>query len=438
MWLLLVASVALMAVCGIFVAAEFSFVTVSRPAIDQAADAGVPGARGVQAAVRTLSTQLSSAQIGITATNLAIGWLAEPSVAALIRAPLESAGTPAGAVGGIALGLALVLVTLATMVLGELVPKNLAIAHPYAVSRVVQAPQRAFTLTTRPLTNLLNGIANRIVRLLGIEPQEELASARTPEELVSVVRASAESGKLPEATADLLERMLRFDDKQARDVLTPRTRLVWVEATDPVQRVIDLAREHGVSRFPVAGTDLDDVVGVIELSQAVGVPREERPSTPVGPLAKPPLRLPHTAPLDEVLWALREARTELAVILDEYGGTAGIATFEDVVEEIVGEVSDEHDQPEPSYRRSGESWVVSGLLRPDELRGRTGLRLPEAHDRYDTIAGLVLNELGHVPAVGDSVVVNGFTLVVERMDGHRIDEVRIVPRERLTTGRADT
>jgi CBS domain containing-hemolysin-like protein len=328
-------------------------------------------------------------------------------------------------------------VTLATMVLGELVPKNLAIAHPYAVSRVVQWPQRTFTLVTRPLTHLLNGIANRIVRLLGVDPQEELASARTPEELVSVVRASAESGQLPAATADLVERMLRLDDKQARDVLTPRTRLVWVQATDPVQRVVDLAREHGVSRLPVAGADLDDVVGVIELSQVVGVPLEERASRPVGPLARPPLRLPHTAPLDEVLWALREYGTELAVVLDEYGGTAGIATFEDVVEEIVGEVSDEHDQPAPAYRRIGDGWVVSGLLRPDELRGRTGLRLPEAHHRYDTIAGLVLHELGQVPDVGDSVAVDGLTLVVERMDGHRIDEVRIVPREPSASGRAE-
>ena len=229
--------------------------------------------------------------------------------------------------------------------------------------------------------------------------------------------------------------MLRFDDKQARDVLTPRTRVVWVWATDPAQRVVDLAREHGISRFPVAGADLDDVVGVVELSQAVAVPRNDRASTEIGPLARPPLRLPHTAPLDEVLWALRDQRTEMGVVLDEYGGTAGIATFEDVVEEIVGEVSDEHDQPTPAFQQDGEGWVVSGLLRPDELRSLTGLRVPEAHHRYETIAGLVLHELGQVPRSGDSVRIDGLTLTVERMDGRRIDQVRIDQNPLHTAGR---
>src|SRR5690606_3761922 len=191
-----------------------------------------------------------------------------------------------------------------------LVPKNLALAHPFAVARVVQLPQRAFTAATRPLTVGLNTVANHIVRSLGGEPQEELASARTPEELVSVLRNSAESGVLPPTTATLVERVLRFDDKRARDVLTPRTRVVWVHAADPVQRVVDLAREHGVSRFPVAGADLDDVVGVVELTDAVAVPVAERSSTPVGRLARPALFLPHTTPLDEVLWALRDHGTE--------------------------------------------------------------------------------------------------------------------------------
>ncbi|WP_020579488.1 hemolysin family protein [Actinopolymorpha alba] len=426
-WLLLATAILLMLVCGVFVAAEFSLVTVSRPTVERAADAGVPGARGVRSALRSLSTHLSSAQIGITLTNLVIGWLAEPSVARLIAGPLGAVGVPSAAVTGVAFALALGLVTVATMVLGELVPKNLAIAHPFGVARVVQAPQRAFTAFTRPLTTLLNAAANRIVRALGIEPQEELASARGPEELASVVRSSAESGSLPPSTAALVERMLRFDDKQARDVMTPRTRLVWVHATDRVRRVIELAREHGISRFPVAGADLDDIVGVIELSQAVAVPREARDSTMVGPLASPPLRVPDTAPLDEVLWALRDHGTELAVVADEYGGTAGIATFEDVVEEIVGEVSDEHDQPRPVYRRVGAGWIVSGLLRPDELHALTGLRLPEAHHRYETIAGLVLQEFGRVPWAGESLVIDGLVVTVERMDGRRIDQVRIEP-----------
>lgn len=437
--LLVGASVVLVLVCGLFVAAEFSLVTVSRPAVERAAEAKVPGARGVQGAVRSLSTHLSSAQIGITLTNLAVGWLAEPTVAHLLRSPLTAVGVPKGAVGGVSLGVALAVVTVATMVIGELVPKNLAIAHPFAVARVVQLPQRAFTTATKPLTLGLNAASNRIVRMLGVEPQEELASARTPDELVSVVRSSAESGSLPPATAALVERMLRFDDKLARDILTPRTRLVWVFATDPVQRVIDLARVHGISRFPVAGADLDDIVGVIQLSQAIAVPLERRSSTQVGGLAGPPLRVPHTAPLDEVLWALRDHRTELSVVLDEYGGTAGIATFEDVVEEIVGEVSDEHDVPAPAFQRTADGWVVSGLLRPDELRTLIGVRLPEAQRRYETVAGLVSHQLGQVPRTGDFVTVDGLRITVVRLDGHRVDEVRIerVPVDARLGGDAD-
>ncbi len=432
--LLVAVAVVLILVCGMFVAAEFSLVAVSRPSVERAEGSGVPGASGVKEALHTLSTQLSSAQIGITATNLAIGWLAQPSVAELVSGPLRAVGLSRGAVSGVSLGLALALVSVATMLLGELVPKNLAIAHPEGVARVVQLPLRAFTTLTRPLTVALNALANRIVRLLGVEPQEELASARTPEELVSVVRSSAEAGKLPPSTAALVERMLQFDDKQARDVLTPRTRLVWVSATDPVQRVIDLAREHGISRFPVAGADLDDIVGAIELSHAMAVPRDDRASTEVAPLSRPPLRLPHTAPLDEVLWALRDNGTELAVVLDEYGGTAGIVTLEDVVEEIVGEVSDEHDEPSPVYRQTETGWLVSGLLRPDELKALTGVRLPEEHPRYDTVAGLVLNELGRVPRPGNAVRVDRLVLTVDQMDGHRIDQIRI-DQLRVSTGK---
>jgi CBS domain containing-hemolysin-like protein len=418
-------SALLVVACGVFVAAEFALVTVSRPGVERAAAQGLPGARGVHTTLKSLSTHLSSAQIGITLTNLAIGWLAEPAVARLVDGPLARLGVPDSMVTGVSLTLAVVGVTVVTMLFGELVPKNLALAHPFAVARVVQLPQRAFTAATRPLTVGLNTVANHIVRSLGVEPQEELASARTPEELVSVLRNSAESGVLPPTTATLVERVLRFDDKRARDVLTPRTRVVWVHAADPVQRVVDLAREHGVSRFPVAGADLDDVVGVVELTDAVAVPVAERSSTPVGRLARPALFLPHTTPLDEVLWALRDHGTELCVVVDEYGGTAGIATFEDVVEEIVGEVADEHDAPQVTFRRDGDGWIVSGLLRPDEVHAKTGLRLPEAHARYETVAGFVMHVLGQVPRVGDSAEVDGLRVTVERLDGRRVDLVRI-------------
>lgn len=428
-WLLVVASAILVGASGLFVAAEFSLVTVSRTTVERGVADGAAGAVGVLAAVRSLSTQLSGAQVGITVTNLLIGWLAEPSIARLVSDPLTGLGVPAGAVPGVAITIALILSTVVTMIFGELVPQYLALAHPYAVARRIQGPARAFTFVSRPLVKTLNGTANWTIRRLGVEPREELASARTPEELVSVVRASAVSGTLEEPTAALVEASLRFDDKQVREVLTPRTRLVWVRAADPVARVVDLAAQYGFSRFPVAGEDLDEIVGVIELAQAADVALARRARTQVGSLARSPLFIPPTSPLDEVLWTMRDADTELAVVLDEYGGTVGIVTFEDLVEELVGEVSDEHDLVVASVQRDGTGWWVSGLLRPDELLQATGLDLPEDSRRYETLAGLVLHELGRVPEPGDVATIDGVALTVERMDGRRIDLLHVVAPE---------
>jgi CBS domain containing-hemolysin-like protein len=424
-WLLLAAALALIALSGLFVAAEFSFVTVSRTAIDTAVAEGAAGASGVQAALRSLSTQLSAAQVGITITNLLIGWVAEPSIATLLRGPLTAAGVPDDGVPAVSLTAALVLAAVLTMVFGELVPQNLALAHPYGVARFVQRPQRWFAIASRPLTVSLNGLSNRIVRLLGVEPQEELASARTPEELAAVVRSSAQSGHLAEPTADLVTRSLRFDELQAQDVLTPRTRMVWVDAADPVQKVIDLCAEHGYSRYPVAAGDPDQIVGMVELSQAVGIPSARRPRTRVGELATPVLSVPGTTLVDELLWALRDRDEELAVVVDEYAGTAGIVTFEDLLEEITGPIDDEHDSAVELVQEVDGAWLVSGLLRPDELYEVARLRLPANPRRYETLAGLVLYRLGRIPQAGDQVDVNGIRIRVLRMDGRRIDQLAV-------------
>jgi CBS domain containing-hemolysin-like protein len=418
-WIMLAAALLLVAACGVFVAAEFAFVTVSRAQVDRAAAEGLAGAAGVQTALRSLSTQLSGAQVGITLTNLAIGYLAEPSVAALLYEPLAFLGD---ASRGVSFAIALTVATILTMLFGELVPKNLAIADPMGVARAVQLPQRMFTAATRPLTVPLNGAANAIVRRLGIEPQEELASAHSPSELVSLLERSAEAGTIDRPTASLVQGSLRLDDKLARDVMTPRTTTVTVAADDPVSRVLEISREHGFSRFPVTGRDPDDIVGTIELRDVVAVPASERTTTPVRLAMRPALTVPDSLPLDDLLWQLRDRGSELAVVFDEYGGTAGLVTFEDIVEEIVGEVSDEHDPPEPPIAEVAPRVLrISGLVRPDELRVQYGIRLPEGGSRYDTIGGLVLDRLGRMPEVGDRVVVGGIELEVVALDGHRID-----------------
>jgi CBS domain containing-hemolysin-like protein len=429
-WLGLAAAVLLTFGTALFVAAEFSLVALDRSTVERAVEAGDQRARGVLAAVRSLSTQLSGAQVGITVTTLVVGYLAEPSLAALIAPaldpPLDAIGAPMGSRDGIAVAVALALATAFSMVVGELVPQNLAIAVPLRTARVVAGPHRAFTAAVGPLVTVLNGTANRILRAIGVEPQEELSSGRSPAELASLVRRSADAGTLPEQTATLLTRSLDFGGRTAADVMTPRVRMHAVRSGDTAEDVVRLARRCGHSRFPVLGDGVDDVVGVVHLKAALAVPRPERTGVLAGTLAVEPLRLPETVRLDPLLLALRAQGLQLAVVVDEYGGTAGVVTLEDVVEELVGEVSDEHDRTRPAIvRRRDGSWAVPGLMRPDEVRERTGVELPDG-PAYETVGGLVMSRLGRLPRSGDEVTLPGAQLRVERMDGRRVDRVRLV------------
>lgn len=370
----LLLSLGLVGACGVFVAAEFSLVTVDRAAVEKAARAGDRSAAGTLEALRTLSTQLSGAQVGITLTNLAIGFLAEPSVAALIDGPLRSAGLPEGAVDPVALTLSLSLATAVTMIFGELVPKNLAIARPQETAAATQTAQRGFTAANMIPIRMLNGSANAILRALGIEPREELRSARAPAELASLVRRSRLEGVLRDDTGHLLERSLTFGARTAGDVQTHRVQVRSVAAADTAADVLDLARTTGLSRFPVLGAHSDDVVGLVHVKQAVAVPPERRNTVPVAAIASAPVLVPDTLDLDTLSVRLREHGLQMAVVVDEYGGVAGVVTLEDLVEELVGEIADEHDSGEdPVQLLDVESWSLSGLLRLDEVRAHTGL-----------------------------------------------------------------
>ena len=423
-WVLLAASIALVAACGVFVAAEFSLLAADRAAVEREAAQGNRGARGVLTALRGLSTQLAGVQVGITLTNLVIGLLSEPAIATLLRSPLQAIGVGGEGAGAVAVTAALVASTAATMVFGELLPKNLAIARPVVVAKAVQAPVRAFTGLMRGPIRLLNGMAAAILRPFGVEATEELASARSAEELASLVRRSAREGTLAARTATLLVRSLSFGGRTAGDVLTPRARVVSIGAEATVADLVALVRGSGRSRMPVTGSGgLDDVVGVVELDRAVGVPVPVRSRTAVRTVMTAPAEVPQSLPLDDVLCTLQAQRAQLAVVIDEYGGTAGLLTIEDLAEELVGEVGDEYGRPVPAVRRVPGGWDVSGLLRPDEISAETGRRLPEGG--YDTVAGLVLRELGRIPAEGDRVVVAGVALTVTRMDGMRIDRLLV-------------
>ena len=391
-------------------------------------------------ALRSLSTQLSAAQVGITVTNLVIGFLAEPAIADLVDAPLAALGVPDGAVRGFSVAFALALATGLTMIFGELVPKNLAIARPLETARAIEGFQRGFTTATGPAVRFLNGTANRLLRRIGVEPQEELASARSPQELASLVRRSGEEGTLELETATLLERSLSFGDRRAADVMTPRPRIQVIEAGAPVRAVLEQSRATGRSRFPVVHGDKDEILGVVHVKHAIAVPHEDRSRVPVEDVMVAPVRVPSSVELDPLLAMLREGGLQMAVVVDEFGSVDGIVTLEDLIEEIVGEVRDEHDAQDDSVRQERDgAWTLSGLLRPDEAGRAVGLMLPE-DEEYETLGGLIGMLLGRMPEEGDVVELeagdgdgraHAVTLTVLKLDGLRVDRLRLehAPRD---------
>ncbi|MCV2459941.1 hemolysin family protein [Streptomyces sp. ICN988] len=424
--LLLLVAILLSLACGAFVAAEFSLTTVERGELERAAARGERGATSALKGVRNLTFQLSGAQLGITVTNLVVGMLAEPSVAALISGPLEDLGMSRSAASSLALVLGTALSTVFLMIVGELVPKNWAISSPLAVAKRVGGPQRWFSTAFRPFITHLNNTANRVVRRFGVEPAEELASARGPQELAALARHSAKEGALEPDTAELFVRTLNLADLTAQQVMTPRVQVVALEARATCQDVANATRATGLSRFPVYRETLDAVVGTAHVKDVLAVPAERRPGMPVADLMREPLLVPESLTVDRLLDRLSGRRT-MAVVIDEYGGTAGVATLEDIVEEVVGQVRDEHDPHEtPDLDPAGTDeeghalYWADGSARVDRLE-RLGLRVPEGP--YETVAGLIAAGLGRIPAVGDRLDVAGWRLDVVDATGRRAARV---------------
>ncbi|SMY12752.1 hemolysin family protein [Brevibacterium jeotgali] len=426
-WFLLLLALLMIIGNGFFVAAEFSLLTLDKHTVDAAVAKKVPFSVTIQKATKQLSTQLSAAQVGITITALMTGYLMQPSVGALVSPLLVDLGLPQSLAAGVALGFALVVSTMLSMVIGELVPKNLAISSPMQAARIAVPFQYVFSIVFKPIIAVLNGTANRALISMGIEPQEEGAAGRSPEELTALVRHSADEGKMAEQTADLLERTLSFSQRTAEDVMTPRTRMVSVTKDSIAADIVDVARRTGYSRFPVVGESLDDIVGVVHIKSALSVPLDNRQDAYAGGLMTEVAQVPETLPLDRLLLRLRSRSTQMVVVVDEYGGTAGVATLEDAVEELVGEVADEHDRLRVTVRPARDgTWIVPGRLRPDEVTSIVGLEVPENAD-YETVAGFMMLELGRIPEDGDEARIDGARIVVERMHGRRVERLRIIP-----------
>ncbi|MCR6712770.1 MAG: hemolysin family protein [Demequina sp.] len=418
-WLLIGAGVLLTLGTALFVAAEFSLVALDPSHVD-----GKRAGR-VRRALATLSTQLSSAQVGITLTTILLGYTAQPAITELLRIPLSDSSLSRAAVGAIAGTLSLIIVNAFSMIVGELVPKNFALSEPIRTARVVAPMILAFTAALGPLVRLLNAAANGVLRAMGIEPKEELSGGRSPQELATLVRRSAEAGTLDADTARLLTNTIELDELSGVDVMTDRTRVVMLQASAKASDVLAAARASGHSRFPVTGDGPDDVLGIVTLASAIGVPVGVRDETPVTEMMVAAHRVPETIALRPLLVELRGLALQCAIVVDEYGGTAGMVTLEDLIEELVGDVADEHDRRRPTmYRAPGGAWIAQGDLRPDEVVEHSGIEIPES-PAYETIGGFVMARLGRVAEAGDEVEVDGVRVTVERMEGRRIDRVRI-------------
>jgi magnesium and cobalt exporter, CNNM family len=420
---------------GVFVAAEFSLTALDRSVVESNARLGGRRDRLIQRAQQRLSFQLSGAQLGISIATLATGYLTEPLVADLPHPAMSSIGIPNRVADAIVAFLALVIVTSVSMVFGELVPKYLAVARPLSTARAVAGVQLLFSMLFTPAIRLTNGAANWIVRELGIEPAEELRSARSPQELASLVRNSARSGTMDAATAALVRRSLQFGELTAEELMTPRSKIVALETDETVADLIAAAAESGFSRFPIVDGDLDETVGIVHVKQVFAVPAAKRANTLLTTLAQHVPVVPSTLDGDAVMAEIRANSLQTAMVVDEYGGTAGMVTVEDLIEEIVGDVRDEHDDATPDVVAAGAGWRVNGLLRIDEVAAATGYRAPEGP--YETIGGLVLRELGHIPVVGETVELTAldsdglldaamrWRATVVRMDGRRIDVLEL-------------
>jgi len=420
---------------GFFVAAEFSLVSVRRTRIAELVAQGNPAARWVQRAIENPDRVIAATQLGITLSSLALGWLGEPALAHLIQplVALLPAALQAGAAHSLSAALAFAVITFLHVVVGELAPKSIALQDPEKTSLVVARPTLWTELIFKPAIWLLNGSGALLLRLVGVRPASGHELAHSVEELKMLVDASAEEGVVQAEESEMLHAIFDLGDLLVRQVMIPRTEIVAVEADLPFDKIIEIVTQSLYTKFPVYDDDLDQILGVLHVKELLQVMQSPECHTCTARnLAREALFIPETASVNELLRQFRDRRTHIAIVLDEYGGTAGLVTLEDLLEEIVGEVSDPFDKVTPEIQPQPDgSVLIDGLTLTDEVNEHLGLELHDPH--YDTIAGYVLGRLGRIPKVGDSLEADGVRLCVEAMDGLRISRISLT----TTQGKTD-
>jgi CBS domain containing-hemolysin-like protein len=392
----------LTAATGYFVAQEFAYVAADRHALRELAANGDAASQRALTVTSRLSFTLSAAQFGITVTALLVGYVSEPLVGVGLAELLGFTGLSYAARLSLSVAAVLAFSTVVQMVFGELAPKNLAIARTTGVARALSRSTLVYLKLIGPLVRVFDSASSRLLRSIGIQPVEELDHGATAEELTRIIDESHAGGLLHDELSEALEGGLRFRELDAGDVMTPRVRVTTIGADASIADLIDLF-DTGHSRFPVTGHDRDDIVGVAGLAEVLAVPADERGHTLVGAVVAAPTVVPTSARLPQILEQLRTEHRQLAVVIDEHGGFAGVVSFEDIAEEVVGEILDEDDTDDVGIVANGtNTWLVPAGARLDEFETITGLEL-QGHDEFATLSGLVLEALGRTAAVGDVV-----------------------------------
>jgi len=421
----LISVIVLVLLNAFFVAAEFALVGARETRLQEMVNAGDRKARLAQRAVHHLDRYISATQLGITLASLGLGWIGEPALAGLIDTFFGwlPPGLASVATHGVAVAIAFSFITALHIILGELVPKAFAILYPERVSTWLAAPMIGFAWVMHAPIAILNGSANRLLRLMGVKQPSAHERLHSPEEIRMLVEESGEGGQIEEDDAQLLRGVFRFSEKTAEQVMTPRTQIVALEADLPVEEAVDTIAKSGRSRYPVFAGTLDELVGVVHAKDILAALKHD-PTRKVRDITRPPLFVPGTREVEDVLADMKRLKTHLAVVLDEYGGTAGLVTMEDLLEEIVGEIFDEYDVDQAVEIGPSGAPLLDGGLAISEYNEQFGASLDDSD--YTTLGGYLFGELGRLPKPGDRVSVDGTVLEVAEMEGRRVKTIRML------------
>ena len=426
----LLAVLVLVAANSFFVAAEFALVSADGTKLAARVEQGDRLSRVVLAAQKELNLYLSSCQIGITLASLGLGWIGEPAIAQTLVAIFQGLPSPLDWVArhSVAVIMAFTVITFLHVVLGEVVPKTLAIFHPEQVARWLVNPLRIFTRMGGPLIWGINESANGLLRVLGVRLPSEGERVHTPQEIMMLVRRSRAMGKVEHDEQAMISGVFELTRTVAREVMTPRPDIVAVPEDVSFDDLITTTGRSGHSRLPVYKENLDNVVGIILVKDLLSrAAAGDVADFKVSQIMREPYFVPDTKSVDDLLAELRRMKIHMAIVVDEFGGTDGLVTLEDLIEEIVGEIYDEHDVARPLFQEApGGEPLIDGGVPLDEVNEQLGLALPQ--EDYDTLGGFILGELGYVPQPGDSVRVAGADLVVEKVDERRVRLVRVLKR----------